>query len=58
MDLAHSLQWRDMKVEKEKFDDLLQRMLKQESEKTSTIKSGKKAGTIIPPKTAQSQNQQ
>ena len=44
-----------MKVEKEKFDDLLQRMLKQEPEKTSAIKG--KTGNlepIIPPKKAQS----
>lgn len=41
-----------MKVEKEQFDDLLQRMLRQEPEKTSAIKSEKKAGKIIPPKKA------
>jgi hypothetical protein len=39
-----------MKVEKEQFDDLLQRMLKQEPEKTREIKSEKKKGKIIPPK--------
>jgi hypothetical protein len=42
-----------LQVEKEKFDDLLQRMLKQESAKTSAIKG--KAGNlepIIPPKKA------
>jgi hypothetical protein len=40
-----------VKVEKEKFDDLLHRMLKQDPEKTSAIKG--KAGRpepIIPPK--------
>lgn len=38
-----------MRVEKEKFDDLLQKMLQQKPEKTSTIK-GKpgKAGPVIP----------
>jgi len=41
-----------MKVDKEKFDSLLNRMLKEPSAKTSTIKSEKKSGTIIPPKPA------
>lgn len=41
----------DMKVEKEKFDALLQKMLKQEPEKTSSIKSSEKPKVIIPPKT-------
>lgn len=40
-----------MKVEKEKFDALLGKMLQQKPEKTSTIKSEKTGGKIIPPKT-------
>ena len=38
-----------MKVEKEKFDTLLQRLLKQKPEKTATIKGeSPKHGPIIP----------
>jgi hypothetical protein len=40
-----------MKVEKQKFDTLLQKMLQQKPEKTSVIKSDEKPGKIIPPKT-------
>jgi hypothetical protein len=39
-----------MKVDKQKFDSLLSRMLKESPTKTATIKSEKKGGTIIPPK--------
>jgi hypothetical protein len=37
-----------MKVDKEKFDALLHRMMSTPPEKTATIKSEKKAGKIIP----------
>ena len=40
-----------MKVEKDKFDALLGKMLKQKPEKTSAIKSSDKPKAIIPPKT-------
>jgi len=40
-----------MKVKKDKFDTLLQKMLQQRPEKTSTIKSSEKPDKIIPPKT-------
>jgi hypothetical protein len=39
-----------MKVDKDQFDALLSRMLKEPPAKTATIKSEKKGGTIIPPK--------
>jgi len=39
-----------MKVEKDKFDSLLARLLQQKPEKTSALKSTKRGGTIIPPK--------
>lgn len=39
-----------MKVHKEKFDSLLQRLLRQKPEKTSAITSKKTGGKIIPPK--------
>jgi hypothetical protein len=46
-----------MKIEKEKFDDLLQRMLQQKPEKTSTIKGkpGKPAPIIPKPQSSGSQ---
>jgi hypothetical protein len=40
-----------VKVEKEKFDTLLEKMLRQKPEKTSAIKSSEKPKAIIPPKT-------
>ena len=40
-----------MKVEKEKFDTLLRRMMNTPPEKTKTIKSSEKPGKIIPAKT-------
>jgi hypothetical protein len=47
-----------MKVEKEKFDALLENMLKQKPEKTSAIKSSEKPEKIIPPKTPAPAQQQ
>jgi hypothetical protein len=41
-----------MKVDKSQFDSLLSRMLKELPAKTSTIKSEKKGGIIIPPKSS------
>lgn len=38
-----------MKVDKDQFDALLHRMMSTPPEKTATIKSEKKGGTIIPP---------
>jgi hypothetical protein len=39
-----------VKVEKDKFDTLLKKMLKQKPEKTSAIKSTEKPEKIIQPK--------
>ena len=38
-----------MKVDKDQFDALLQRLVEAQPEKTSTIKSDKKGEKIIPP---------
>jgi hypothetical protein len=39
-----------MKVDKDKFDTLLHRMMSTPPEKTAAIKSTKKTGKIIPPR--------